>query len=435
MGFSGNDAKLLETLSRREQYNISSTGCFPSNFSLLSRPVIPTDINWGLNESSTFTTNMKVLKESFQSLLRDVDAEHFCTTSDTTLDDFFVAIKDQPGFSLKMEDTSFAIKLSNMENEISCPIDSYLKFFITSGNHSDISAVYHRCITVSKGFSDYTLILKRKKLKHTYVAGFNPSLSLVTKGKCLVKFIGKEQNKEACVFSKVSKPDLGEDLFNLGVDHEEVTITNLVFLLSRKYKLFLRSNHAVFFNAKFDRHKKFINLRTFDKNKHYLERGTGKYYELTSDLHDQYLDRIGFPDLVFMQFCMWFRPTNDEDESLMTISQETNKAQKIQLVTAVEDCQYLPDKLQLKSGKLLLLQRKPSMCYTHWAILNSEQFVESNIMFYHPHTSLHEVSKELHETIFNQKNKLEKNRTNLEIVRAKLFPNLNENMFNKLFYE
>ena len=82
---------------------------------------------------------MKVLKESFQSLLRDVDAEHFCTTSDTTLDDFFVAIKDQPGFSLKMEDTSFAIKLSNMENEISCPIDSYLKFLIASGKDSDIN--------------------------------------------------------------------------------------------------------------------------------------------------------------------------------------------------------------------------------------------------------------------------------------------------------
>ena len=427
LGFSMVEAEELNGLVRNHQYDLSR-GTLPSNHNLFKRPATARISNkdWSVNESSFFTDTMFRVKEYFIEHINSLPANNFFADSKVSLNDVFAEIKTCDEYTLQMDDHFFTLNLPNFE-VTSCPIDEVMNYYLMSG-YDKLESIYHRALSISRKTSDLTYITERKKLRDCFISSYNPYLLLLIKSKTNVRFIGNNQSSEARQFAFPLKPTNDQ----LGSNHEEVNITNMIFLVGgTHFKLFYRSCEPVFVSSKFARKKTFVRVKEHLPSKHFRDISTGLWHDIVPDIYDKYLDREQLPQLTFMQFVMWYLPET-KDEEVYRSSQETTES-SVQIATSSGPDGYLPSLLVLKNGKRLVLLKRPHMVYSETPSVNSDEFIEQNVLFYHPHNSFEDINdKELVYKIFKMKSS-DSTQTNIEKVKKQLYPKSSMNLYKALY--
>ena len=109
---------------------------------------------------------------------------------------------------------------------------------------------------------------------------------------------------------------------------------------------------------------------------------------------------------------------------------------KIPLITSKsaegDNEQYLPESICLRNGQCLLLQKKPKFIYWDTPNESSDDFKEISVVLFHPHNNVDEIKDNI-DKIFLKKSRVQPNKTNIEVMRSRLMPMLNQNLYNQLF--
>ena len=407
-------------------------GSMPSNFNLIKRPVIPRGENWGLLEVTNTTESLFQIQENFIEILNTVPKEHFNKESELKLNDVFAFIKRTDGFQCEMTENDFTVKFPG-KNVIKCSIDSVLYSYITEDKHSAISAIYHRALTITRANDDYTLIVKRPHLSSAYISAYNPNILLLAESKCFISFVSTNINSACLDLTIPSRPMYSSQPQYL-VDHEEMTLLNGFYLIGgTKFKITHRSTTPIFFDPSPEKLKTYKKVLSHDPYKHFKDQNTGVWYDKILDIHDQYLDRLGNDDLTLMQFCMHYHQGGNDDTEDKGMISETQVSNSIQLISfdGQKDCETLPQVIEMRSGKRMLLQMHPKLIYYPNVDVGSKEFKEIQVLFYYPHRSLSHVQLFM-DPIFTAQSDKFPDKTKLEVTRMLLHPLFSLDLYSSL---
>ena len=408
---------------------------YPSNHVLFKQICEPNASNddWSLVESHASTNALLEIRNYFGSVFRAVKKEHFLFTSTVTLQDVLQKVSKYKDFKLTKNEQNFHLKLPKWDEELIIPIDGVLQQYLDSGQFgSDLSAIYHRSLTISKDATDFSIILKRKFLHSCLISGYNPHVLLLTNSVQHTAFVGSHQSSAIHKFVYNNENEIPE-MDSLSGDHKVITLLNAMYWLGRdKFKTILRSSVPSFFDPQIQRKLTFKKIKPKDyvKGKHYVDViCTELFAEFTPDVYTNYLQRNGLEQLCFYQFYALYKDQTEASEN----SQDSSPSH-MELVTAdlTAPTENLPDIITLSSNKQLLRKKKPSLLYYKMFPQHSDEFIESQVFLFHPHKCKEQIAdKNVRQLIFNSKHKFY-NMTNIEFVRLKLLPFFNMALYSEM---
>ena len=245
----------------------------------------------------------------------------------------------------------------------------------------------------------------------------------MAESRCFISFVGANSNSvchDLAIPTRATYPTLPQFL----VDHEEVSLLKGFYLCGKNFQLTLRSNVPTFFDPILKKQKTYKKILEFDPNKHYRDLNTGQWLDVVPDMYDRYLERIGNENLTLMQFCMHFHQGgNDdaEDIELNYVTPVSNVSIKLISFDGQNENEALPDSIELRSGKKMLLQKKPKLFHYPTVDISSEEFKEIQVLFYYPHKEITTV-KLFMDQIFTSSSERFPGKTKVEVTRQLLHP-------------
>ena len=411
----------------------SSMGSMPSNYNLIKQPVIPRSDNWGLSEVCNTLESLFLLKTYFIEIFNNIPKESFSIESKQTLNDILDCISRFEGFKCEMTEDQFCIKFPE-KPMIKCSIDEVLYKYITDDKQSAIEAIYHRALSITREQGDYTLIVKRPNLSSAYISAYNPNILLLSESKCYISFIAKNVNTACSDLAFPCRPTYPSQPQYL-VDHEEVSLIKGFYLSGgTKFKLVHRSNGPIFFDPSLKKLKTYKKVSNHDPIKHYQDLNSGQWMERLNDMYDHYLDRIGNENLTFMQFCMHFHQNANEDTEDTGIEPESLMSDvSIKLISfdSQSDFEMLPQIIETRSGKKMMLQKNPKLFYYPNVDIGSDEFKEISVLYYYPHNDTSTVKLFIDE-IFAAKSDRFAGKSKLEVTRMHLHPLFSLELYNSV---
>ena len=412
----------------------SSMGSMPSNYNLVKRPVIPRGDDWGLSEVCNTTETLFVVKTYFLEILNSVSKESFNIESVQTLNNVLNCISSTDGFKCELTENQFTIKFPGREM-IKCRIDEVLYKYLTDDKQSAIEAIYHRALSITRAQDDFTLIVKRPNLSSAYISAYNSNILKLSKSKCYISFVSTDINT-TCSEMTIPCIQKYDSQTQFSADHEEVSMVKAFYLTGgKKFRLTLRSNAPIFFEPNLKKQKTYKKVSSHDPNKHYQDLNSGQWLEKVNDIYDLYLDRLGCEDLTFMQFCMHFHQSGNDDENGDTemISETPVSDVCIKLISfdGHQEFETLPQVIELRSGKKMTLQKNPKLLYYPKVDIGSEDFKEISVLFYYPHRDTAHVQLFIDE-IFNAKSERFKGKTKVEVTRMLLHPFFSLDLYSSM---
>ena len=134
-----------------------------------------------------------------------------------------------------------------------------------------------------------------------------------------------------------------------------------------------------------------------------------------------------------MQFCMHYHQGGNDDTEDKGMISETQVSNSIQLISfdGQKDCETLPQVIELRSGKRMLLQMHPKLIYYPNVDVGSKEFKEIQVLFYYPHRSLSHVQLFM-DPIFTAQSDKFPDKTKLEVTRMLLHPLFSLDLYSSL---
>ena len=194
-----------------------------------------------------------------------------------------------------------------------------------------------------------------------------------------------------------------------------------------------RSNVPIFFDPNPERLKTYKKVSSHDPYKHFKDQNSDIWLDKINDIYDHYLERVGNENLTFMQFCMHFHQSGNDDTEDKDIIPETQVSKGIPLIgfDGQKEFETLPQVIELRSGKRMLLQLNPKTFYYPTSDVGSKEFMEIQVLFYYPHRSLSHVQLFMDQIFTTQSDKFPA-KTKVEVTRMLLHPFFSLDLYSSL---
>ena len=286
----------------------------------------------------------------------------------------------------------FLLKLPN-----SLPIkllaDKVLLDLITNEGFSELSAIYHRAMSIT-GESKLELVIKRPEFRDKHTKQYNPVLLLAARAETTIelKVVEPDSNIRELVCATNIMP---EPLDEFAADCTVVSIEHAMWILDPNKRLYQRDSKPVNIDVRINRKHKFREARVSDLYENYQDVVNRKEYELIRDMYDMYLDRLGFPKLAFKHVLMRYNKTDHEEEQEENQEGEgQDNPEELFVATCKDDEEHeskLPTELLTAKGEKLILRKKLRVITHKTPKIGLEAYIFLNVLLYHPHTAEEEV--------------------------------------------
>ena len=441
---SNGDGKEAANLAKELQYDINGSKYTLSNISMIKeKPTPPIGEHWGPVDMMTMVDKYSQVETEFDRLLDNLSDDHFGCDSDLTLDSFLLDLQNSEDFFLERSPSFYKIKLPGSE-PVKLIIDQVLLNIIETYNFCDLSAIYHRAISMTDD-TNLEVVLKRSELRERFTAHYNPQLLLAAKAKTSVDLIivNNDTKMRDLVCANNTMPEV---LNEFSVDFSLVSMEKALWILNPLCKLIIRDSKPLYVSTSTKPTHNFREARV-PSAQNYTNIADGKEYELSRSIYDMYLDRIGFEKLPFKQVLAYYdkagaQEQNEDEEQEI---EELTAQEKIYVACSNDDNEFaeeLPAVLLTKSGEKLLRRDKARIITHQTPVFGSEEFMFLNVVLYHPHSSEDEVNvqKKILKDIFDKKD-LDPEKdgegkvlSKIETVRGRVHPRLNPELWN-LFHQ